>query len=104
MTVLIWELDSEARKRVCNSRCYDAADKKCECICGGRNHGVGYENALKNTWLMQRTMINNHPRTRAIVFNVGVVGPTAKDIVLDPEPELPLNYRLVEPHHLKTEE
>ena len=32
----------------CDERCYNAKHPKCECICGGRNHGVGLLQALQN--------------------------------------------------------
>ena len=34
--------------RYCNAKCHDAEGEKCECICGGLNHGVGYEQATVN--------------------------------------------------------
>ena len=38
-------------RRVCNSQCYDAKSpaKKCKCICGGANHGVGRKEAIRRT-------------------------------------------------------
>lgn len=33
----------------CDAKCYDATCTVCECICGGRNHGVGRERATENT-------------------------------------------------------
>lgn len=32
----------------CDSRCYDAENPECTCCCGGRNHGVGYAQAVQN--------------------------------------------------------
>ena len=37
------------KKRICNSRCYNARGKICRCICQSRNHGVGYDKAVQNT-------------------------------------------------------
>jgi hypothetical protein len=28
---------------------YDAAEEPCDCICGGRNHGAGKQQAVDNT-------------------------------------------------------
>lgn len=41
----------------CNARCYDSHGKeeKCQCICGGENHGVGYAQAV-TTALSQHTI------------------------------------------------
>ena len=33
----------------CDARCYNATGKTCKCICGGRNHGAGLEQAMENT-------------------------------------------------------
>jgi len=33
----------------CDARCYDAYENKCVCCCGGRNHGIGFVKAFKNT-------------------------------------------------------
>lgn len=37
------EYKSFASKHVCDSRCYNATGRvmKCECSCGGKNHGKG---------------------------------------------------------------
>ena len=32
----------------CDAKCYHARDKKCDCCCGGANHGVGLTQALAN--------------------------------------------------------
>ncbi len=59
MTTLIAVYDSEGCQGLCDARCYDAAEPECDCICGGRNHGAGKEQALGNTrelagsWLEQ---------------------------------------------------
>ncbi len=33
----------------CDARCYNADGPDCDCICGGRNHGAGLEQALEET-------------------------------------------------------
>jgi len=30
----------------CDARCYNAKGKKCHCVCGGVNHGIGLNNAI----------------------------------------------------------
>jgi len=32
----------------CDQNCYDAIRPACNCICGGANHGIGLDNAIKN--------------------------------------------------------
>ncbi len=56
MTTLIAVYDSSGRCiGRCDSRCYNAEEPKCECICGGRNHGKGLQQAPDNTreWLLE---------------------------------------------------
>ena len=56
MTTLIAVYDSSGRCiGRCDSRCYNAEEPKCECICGGRNHGAGFQQAVENTreWLLE---------------------------------------------------
>ena len=33
----------------CDAKCYMATQPKCECVCGGLNHGVGLHRAAINT-------------------------------------------------------
>ena len=70
MTTLIAVYNSEGCQGRCDARCYDAAEPECDCICGGRNHGAGKEQALDNTrelaesWLEQGRA-NGPPISRA---------------------------------------
>jgi len=43
MTVMV----SEDGRR-CDASCYDARHANCHCICGGTNHGLGLEHALRS--------------------------------------------------------
>jgi len=49
MVTLISYRSSGGDQGRCDAKCYDAADPHCDCICGGRNHGAGKEQALENT-------------------------------------------------------
>jgi hypothetical protein len=49
MTTLIAACNSEGCAGRCDARRYDAAEPGCDCICSGRNHGAGKEQALGNT-------------------------------------------------------
>lgn len=33
----------------CDAKCYNAKHPNCDCICGGKNHGAGLQQALANT-------------------------------------------------------
>ena len=47
MILIRWS-GSGARRR-CYAHCYDATTARCDCICAGRNHGVGLDQARRNT-------------------------------------------------------
>lgn len=49
MTTLIAVYTSEGCVGRCDAKCYDASEPDCDCICGGRNHGKGIQQALENT-------------------------------------------------------
>ena len=49
MTTLIAVHTSEGCVGRCDARCYDAAELECDCICEGRNHGAGKQQAIDNT-------------------------------------------------------
>lgn len=36
----------------CGKSCYDAEHEKCRCVCLGANHGVGFEQAVRNAQSM----------------------------------------------------
>lgn len=38
---------SDGEGRRCDATCYDAKGPECDCICGGRHHGRGLEEALR---------------------------------------------------------
>lgn len=45
MPSLILEYKNNHARRRCNSRCHEAAGKRCSCLCGGAFHGIPYETA-----------------------------------------------------------
>lgn len=49
MTTLIAVYTSDGCEGRCDAKCYDAEWDECTCICGGRNHGAGKQQALDNT-------------------------------------------------------
>ena len=61
MTTLIAVYDSSGHLvGRCDAKCYNAEHPQCDCICGGRNHGVGLNRALDNTreWLLEELRTN----------------------------------------------
>lgn len=49
MTTLIAVFNSDKCVGRCDAKCYDAEEPDCDCICGGRNHGAGQQQARENT-------------------------------------------------------
>ncbi|MDD3151233.1 MAG: hypothetical protein PHV68_10450 [Candidatus Gastranaerophilales bacterium] len=45
----------------CDANCYDAKHPHCDCICGGKNHGVGKKQAMENTFEISQELIKNLP-------------------------------------------
>ena len=56
MTTLISYGNSEGTRR-CDARCYSASAPDCDCICGGMNHGKGFDAAAQNTADHGRAMV-----------------------------------------------
>lgn len=49
MATLILVKYSSGKSRRCDARCYNAKNRKCTCVCGGANHGVGLQAAIRYT-------------------------------------------------------
>lgn len=65
MTTLIEVYDKSGNVHRCDARCYNASpDEKCNCICGGANHGVGYVTAHNQAYENGETWI-----ARAVAHN-----------------------------------
>jgi hypothetical protein len=59
VSTLMAVYNSDGCQGRCDAKCYDAHEPDCDCICGGRNHGAGEQQAIGNTrdlaesWLEQ---------------------------------------------------
>ena len=71
MTTLITAGNSEGSRR-CDARCYNAKGPKCDCICGGRNHGAGLQQAGENTREMAEEWLSQMAEVAAGIY-VGAV-------------------------------
>jgi hypothetical protein len=60
MATLIAVYNSDGCVGRCDAKCHEAASPACECdcICGGRNHGVGEKKAVENTQQYCEEMID----------------------------------------------
>ena len=57
MTTLISYQSSGGDQGRCDAKCYEAREPDCDCICGGRNHGAGKQQAIENTREMAETWL-----------------------------------------------
>lgn len=44
----------------CDAKCYGAKHPHCHCICGGRNHGAGLDQAMANTSEQAEAMMQEY--------------------------------------------
>lgn len=58
MVTLISYANSSGEQGRCDAKCYDADNEPCDCICGGRNHSVGKEQAIDNTRELAQSWID----------------------------------------------
>lgn len=58
MTLISWQTSGGDQGR-CDAKCYEAKEEDCTCICGGRNHGAGLDQALDNTREMAQSWIEH---------------------------------------------
>lgn len=49
MTTVLAVYNSEGCVGRCDAKCHEATSADCDCICGGRNHGRGFGQAVANT-------------------------------------------------------
>jgi predicted methyltransferase MtxX (methanogen marker protein 4) len=59
---LIYSANSSGCTGKCDANCYNATTPHCDCICGGRNHGVGERQARDNTAKYAEEMIKEHAK------------------------------------------
>jgi len=57
----------------CDSKCYNATKPRCDCICGGKNHGVGFKAAASNTVKSGTEMVKQYAESNNITNAVGVI-------------------------------
>ena len=60
----------------CGALCYNSKREYCDCICGGRNHSVGYDQALINSRDMMQTGNHHHQAYFTARVKQGILFPT----------------------------
>jgi hypothetical protein len=72
--ILIEVRNSEGVVGRCDAHCYNAKEPHCECICGGKNHGVGLQRAIENTREQVEQWIESYAERLGLAEYEGFVG------------------------------
>ena len=60
MVLITAENEEGKTVRVCGANCYNAKGDVCHCVCGGRNHGIGFEAAKAKTLAEADAIVSDH--------------------------------------------
>lgn len=66
MTTLIEVRNSDGVVGRCDAKCYNAQHPDCDCICGGRNHGAGLQQAVDNTRELAEQWIDEYANRKGL--------------------------------------
>lgn len=59
--ILSYDIESNKLRGRCDARCHLAKNQKCRCICGGKNHSKGLQQASENLKeIAAETAATNH--------------------------------------------
>lgn len=72
MSTLIAVYNSDGCVGRCDAKCYNATSPVCDCICGGKNHGAGLQQATENTRELADQWLDNYKKEK------GLTGPDIK--------------------------
>jgi hypothetical protein len=83
MTTLITYHSSGGDQGRCDAKCYEAQHPDCDCICGGRNHGAGLDQALENTRELGESWIE-HAKASGQVIDAALSMPAKMEALFSP--------------------
>lgn len=66
VSTLIAVYNSEGCVGRCDAKCYNAAGGSCDCICGGKNHGAGQQQAEANARELGEAWVERYALERGI--------------------------------------
>ncbi|HUS49557.1 MAG TPA: hypothetical protein VMZ91_05295 [Candidatus Paceibacterota bacterium] len=58
--VLMEVKDGDKILHRCDAKCYSAKGQDCHCCCGGLNHGIGFDAAMKNMKEKGNEILNDY--------------------------------------------
>lgn len=82
MATLIAAYNSEGCVGRCDAKCYDAKGGACDCICGGKNHGVGRQRAVENTQEMAEQWIDAYNKIKGQKLEFAVLPGNTQQLAL----------------------
>lgn len=85
MSTLIAVYNSDGCVGRCDAKCYQASEPGCDCICGGRNHGAGLEQARENTREIAESWVERFAESRgldAAQLRAELLGPAVQESLL----------------------
>ena len=50
----------------CDAKCYNAHHPDCDCICGGKNHGAGLQQAMDNTRALAESWVDAYAQRKGL--------------------------------------
>lgn len=74
MVTLIAVHSSDGCVGRCDAKCYEALHPGCDCICGGKNHGAGFDKAIENTRELAETWIEEYTERKNLSDYRGEIG------------------------------
>jgi len=66
MSTLIAVYNSDGCVGRCDAKCYEATTPICDCICRGKNHGVGLKKAIDNTREMAEKRVEKYAKSQRL--------------------------------------
>ncbi len=66
MTTLIAVYTNDGCVGRCDAKCYNATHPDCDCICGGRNHGAGLDQAVENTTELAERWLDDYHQAKGL--------------------------------------
>lgn len=73
---------------MCDASCYDAKNSRCECVCGGTNHGAGLAAAIANTRRLSAEWIHRARTAGERIDSWETTTPVVNDGLFPPAPLL----------------
>lgn len=107
--ILIAAYSSDGCEGRCDSRCYNSTSRRCSCVCGSANHGVGLEAARLNTRALAETWMAHFQVFEEVNAAEGAAGaqdetkPTPKILRWDVPALIPFHQQML-PIALLTDE